>query len=166
MAPWSVPDCGCQRRLKHWDEISRDIRPVYSAPTVEAAAARFEEFADKWGGKYPPVIRLWRTAWEEFIPFLDYDLNIRRIICTTNAIESLNTRFRRAIRGRGHVPNDQAARYCRASIDFWRCIGCSSSSRKVGCSCQRSVAAPRSGLDRPRLFRPRCGTGREGRRPG
>ena len=97
---------------QHWDEISRDIRPVYSAPTVDAAAARFEEFAAKWGGKYPAAINLWRSAWEEFIPFLDYDLNIRRIICTTNAIESLNARFRRAIRARGHFPNDQAVLKC------------------------------------------------------
>jgi len=97
---------------QHWDEISRDIRPVYSAPSLDAAAARFEEFADKWGQKYPAAIKLWRSAWEEFIPFLDYDKDIRRVICTTNAIESLNARFRRAVRARGHFPNDQAALKC------------------------------------------------------
>jgi transposase-like protein len=55
---------------------------------------------------------LWRNAWGEFIPFLDYDVEIRKIICTTNAIESLNARYRRAVRARGHFPNDQAALKC------------------------------------------------------
>ena len=97
---------------QHWDQVARDIRPVYTADTVAAAEARFEEFADKWGGKYPAVVNLWRSAWEEFIPFLGYDKEIRRVICTTNAIESLNARFRRAVRARGHFPNDQAALKC------------------------------------------------------
>jgi transposase-like protein len=55
------------------------------------------------------VIRLWDNAWAEFIPFLDYDLEIRRVICSTNAIESLNARYRRAIKARGHFPSEQAA---------------------------------------------------------
>jgi transposase-like protein len=97
---------------QHWDEIARDIKPVYTAVTVEAAAARFEEFTEKWGGRYPAVIKLWQAAWTEFIPFLDYDIEIRRVICTTNAIESLNARFRRAVRARGHFPTDQAALKC------------------------------------------------------
>jgi len=58
------------------------------------------------------VIRLWRNAWEEFIPFLDYDVEIRRVICSTNAIESLNARYRRAIKARGHFPSEQAALKC------------------------------------------------------
>jgi putative transposase len=66
------------------------------------AAARFDEFAAKWGGQYPAIISLWRSAWQEFIPFLDYDIEIRKIICSTNAIESLNARYRRAVRARGH----------------------------------------------------------------
>lgn len=57
-------------------------------------------------------MRLWRNAWGEFIPFLDYDVEIRKIICTTKAIESLNARYRRAVRARGHFPNDQAALKC------------------------------------------------------
>ena len=97
---------------QNWDAIARDIKPVYTAPTAAAAAARFDEFADKWGTKYPAAIALWRTAWTEFIPFLDYDVEIRRVICTTNAIESLNARFRRAVRARGHFPTDQAALKC------------------------------------------------------
>ncbi|WP_232550219.1 IS256 family transposase [Propioniciclava soli] len=97
---------------QNWDAIARDIKPVYTAPTAAAAEARFAEFADTWGSKYPAAIGLWRSAWEEFIPFLAYDVEIRRVICTTNAIESLNTRFRRAVRARGHFPTDQAALKC------------------------------------------------------
>ena len=55
---------------------------------------------------------LWRLAWAEFIPFLDYDVEIRRVICSTNAIESLNARYRRAVRARGHFPTEQAALTC------------------------------------------------------
>jgi putative transposase len=58
------------------------------------------------------MIRLWRAAWTEFIPFLDYNVEIRRVICSTNAIESLNARFRRAVRARGHFPNEQSAMKC------------------------------------------------------
>lgn len=97
---------------QNWDAIARDIKPVYTAPTAAAAEARFAEFADTWGSKYPAAIGLWRSAWEEFIPFLAYDVEIRRVICTTNAIESLNARFRRAVRARGHFPTDQAALKC------------------------------------------------------
>ena len=97
---------------KDWDALSKDLRPIYTAPAEPAAAARFEEFAEHWGARYPAVVRLWRSAWAEFVPFLDYDVEIRRIICTTNAIESLNARYRRAVRARGHFPNEQAALKC------------------------------------------------------
>jgi putative transposase len=97
---------------KDWDAIARDLRPVYTAVNAEMAAVRFEEFADKWGTRYPAIIKLWRSAWEEFIPFLDHDVEIRKIICSTNAIESLNARYRRAVRTRGHFPTDQAALKC------------------------------------------------------
>jgi putative transposase len=58
----------------------------------------FDELAAKWGQRYPAMIRVWDNAWADFIPFLDYDIEIRRVICSTNAIESLNARYRRAIR--------------------------------------------------------------------
>lgn len=95
-----------------WDALAKDLRPVYTAVNAEQAEARFTELAERWGAKYPAAIRLWRNAWNEFIPFLDYDVEIRRIICTTNAIESLNARYRRAVRARGHFPTDQAALKC------------------------------------------------------
>src|SRR3954449_1365737 len=97
---------------KYWDQISRDLRPVYTAASEAEALARFAEFDQKWGKPYPAISRLWRTAWSEFVPFLDYDVEIRRVICSTNAIESLNARYRRAVRARGHFPNDQAALKC------------------------------------------------------
>jgi transposase-like protein len=95
-----------------WERLAKDLRPVYTAPNAEAAAARFAEFTETWGGKYPAIIGLWRNAWEEFIPFLDYNIEIRRVICSTNAIESLNARYRRAVRARGHFPTEQAALKC------------------------------------------------------
>jgi putative transposase len=95
-----------------WDRIAKDLKPVYTAPTEPAAAARFAEFTDTWGARYPAIIRLWKSAWTEFTPFLDYDVEIRKIICTTNAIESLNARYRRAVRARGHFPTEQAAIKC------------------------------------------------------
>ena len=94
---------------KYWDALAKDMRPIYTAPTAVAARDRFEEFAEKWGKPYPAIVRLWENAWAEFIPFLDYDVEIRKVICSTNAIESLNARYRRAIRARGHFPNEQAA---------------------------------------------------------
>jgi transposase-like protein len=97
---------------QHWDELSRDLKPVYTAPTEAAARERFGEFEAKWATKYPAIGRLWRNAWTEFAPFLDYDVEIRRVICSTNAIESLNARYRRAVRARGHFPNDAAALKC------------------------------------------------------
>lgn len=97
---------------EYWDQIARDLRPVYTAPTEAAAKARFEEFAEKWCTMCPAIRKLWENAWTEFIPFLDYDVEIRRIICSTNAIESLNARYRRAVRARGHFPNDAAALKC------------------------------------------------------
>jgi putative transposase len=97
---------------KYWDELKRDIKPIYTAVNEAAARAAFDDLAEKWGARYPAVIRLWDNAWAEFIPFLDYDVEIRRVICSTNAIESLNARYRRAIKARGHFPSEQAALKC------------------------------------------------------
>jgi putative transposase len=97
---------------RYWDELKRDLKPVYTAVNATAARAAFDELADKWGGRYPAVVRLWNNAWDEFIPFLDYDVEIRRVICSTNAIESLNARYRRAVKARGHFPTEQSALKC------------------------------------------------------
>ena len=97
---------------RDWDAMAKDLRPVYTAVNAEQAAERRDEFLQAWGGQYPAVAGLWRSAWAEFIPFLDYDVEIRRIICSTNAIESLNARYRRAVKARGHFPTEQAALKC------------------------------------------------------
>jgi transposase-like protein len=77
-----------------WDKIAKLLKPVCTAPTEEAALERFAEFADAWGREYPAVVKLWENAWEEFTPFLRLDTEIRRIVCTTDAIESVNARIR------------------------------------------------------------------------
>jgi putative transposase len=97
---------------KYWDQMAKDLRPVYTAPTEAAAKERFVEFAASWGQRYPAIVRLWENAWSEFVPFLDYDVEIRRVICSTNAVESINARYRRAVRARGHFPTEQAALKC------------------------------------------------------
>jgi putative transposase len=97
---------------KYWGAISSDLKPVYTAASEKEARLRMEEFCEKWGTAYPAITRLWQAAWPEFIPFLDYDVEIRQIICSTNAIESLNARYRRSVRARGHFPNEQAALKC------------------------------------------------------
>ncbi len=94
---------------KDWDAVKRDIKPIYTAPNPAAALVALDELEEKWGKKYGAMTRLWRNTWDEFVPFLDYDVEIRKMICSTNAIESLNARYRRAIRARGHFPTEQAA---------------------------------------------------------
>ena len=97
---------------QHWDAIAKALKPVYTAATEAAARERFAEFAQEWGGRYPAIVRLWDNAWAEFVPFLAFDPEIRRVICSTNAIESVNARIRRAVKARGHFPNEQAALKC------------------------------------------------------
>jgi putative transposase len=100
----------CSKR--DWDALRRDVKPIYTAVNADAARAAFDAMADTWRQRYPAVVRLWDNAWTEFIPFLDYDVEIRRILCSTNAIESLNARYRRAVKARGHFPTEQAALKC------------------------------------------------------
>ncbi|RIK07985.1 MAG: IS256 family transposase, partial [Acidobacteria bacterium] len=94
---------------KHWQQIVREMRKIYEAPTVDAATAQLDSFAENWRDIYPAMIASWESAWDEFVPFLDFPSELRKIVYTTNAIESLNARFRRAVRHRGHFPNEQAA---------------------------------------------------------
>jgi transposase-like protein len=97
---------------RDWDAMKRDVKLIYTAVNAAAARAALDELAEKWGRQYGAVIRLWDSAWEQFIPFLDYDAEIRTVICSTNAIESLNARYRRAVKARGHFPTEQAAIKC------------------------------------------------------
>src|SRR5690348_8531451 len=94
------------------DALKRDIKPVYTAVSADAARAAMDQATETWGARYPAIVRLRDNAWEQFIPFLDYDLEIRKVLCTANAIESLNARYRRAVKARGHFPSEQAAIKC------------------------------------------------------
>jgi Transposase, Mutator family len=89
--------------------VARDLKPVYTAASEAAALDAFAEFSGTWEARYPAIVRLWENAWAEFVPFLAFDREIRTIICTTNAIESLNARFRRSVNARGHFPTELAA---------------------------------------------------------
>ena len=95
-----------------WPAIAKALKPVYTAPTAEAAEERFLEFTETWSRKYPAIVKLWSDAWAEFVPFLAFDVEIRKVICSTNAIESVNARIRKAVRARGHFPNEAAALKC------------------------------------------------------
>jgi putative transposase len=95
-----------------WDRIAKALRPIYTAPTEAAARRALDELADTWGKRYPAIARLWESSWAEFVPFLAFDVEVRRVVCSTNAIESLNARIRRAVRARGHFPTEQAALKC------------------------------------------------------
>lgn len=97
---------------QHWGAIAKSLRPVYTAPTETVARERFSEFKAEWGERYPGIVHMWENAWAEFVPFLAFDVEVRKIIFSTNAIESLNARFRRATRARGHFPTEQAALKC------------------------------------------------------
>jgi putative transposase len=94
---------------RYWPELAADLKPIYTAPTAAAAESALEAVEEKWGKPYPAIPRLWRSAWELFTPFLDYDVEIRKVLCSTNAIESLNARYRRAVTAKGHFPTEQAA---------------------------------------------------------
>jgi putative transposase len=97
---------------RDWAQVAKDIKPVYTAPSEAAALDAFAEFSGKWEKRYPAMIRLWENAWAEFTPFLQFDNEIRTVVCTTNAIESINARLRRAVNARGHFPTEQAALKC------------------------------------------------------
>jgi transposase-like protein len=90
--------------------LAAALRPIYAAASAEAALAALDAFADgEWGRKFPTVAAAWRRAWDQVIPFFTFPPEIRRVIYTTNAIESVNARVRKIIKTRGHFPTDDAA---------------------------------------------------------
>jgi putative transposase len=97
---------------KDWPAIARALKPVYTAPTEAAALDRLAEFAERWEARYPAIVKLWESAWAEFVPFLGFDPEVRAVIYTTNAIESINARIRKAVKARGHFPTETAALKC------------------------------------------------------
>jgi putative transposase len=95
---------------KERKQIAGELRTVYRAANAEAAAAELEAFDQGvWGRKYPAIAQSWRRNWEAVIPFFSFPAEVRKIIYTTNAIESLNASVRKAVRNKGHFPSDQAA---------------------------------------------------------
>jgi putative transposase len=92
--------------------IMHELRPIYTAPTEQAAKERFVEFSQHWGERYPAIIRLWENAWPEFVPFLAYSPDIREVIYSSNAIENLHSRLRHAVRAHGYFQTEQAALKC------------------------------------------------------
>jgi putative transposase len=94
---------------KYWVPLSRDLKPIYTAADEQSAAAALEQFAAAWGDRYPAIVKVWRSHWQEFIPFLAFPPEVRRVIYTTNLIESVNSRLRKVTRNRGQFPSEQAA---------------------------------------------------------
>ena len=91
-------------------KLAAALRPIYAAATAEAALAALDAFEEgEWGQKFPTVVAAWRRAWDRVIPFFTFPPDIRRVIYTTNAIESVNARLRKIIKTRGHFPTDDAA---------------------------------------------------------
>ena len=90
--------------------VAAALKDIYRAVDADAALAALEAFEDgAWGRKYPAISQIWRRAWTEVVPFYAFPAEVRRILYTTNAIESLNAKLRRAVRARGHFPTDEAA---------------------------------------------------------
>ena len=94
---------------KQRKEVAGDLKLIYTAATREEAELRLEEFAAKWDSRYPTISPAWRRNWERIEPFLAYPDEIRRVIYTTNAIESVNRGVRKIIKNRGSFPTDEAA---------------------------------------------------------
>src|ERR1700740_3482746 len=94
---------------KQRQPVARELKGIYNAQSAEVAAKRLEDFAtSEWGKKLPAIVQSWRRVWEQVIPFFAYPLEIRKIIYTTNAIESLHMQLRKVLKTRGHFPNDEA----------------------------------------------------------
>jgi len=103
---FSLAYCGWQERAK----VAGELKNIYRAATAEEAARRLDEFAESaLGQKYPMIATSWRRHWAEVIPFYDYPPEIRKIMYTTNAIESLNMQLRKVLKNRGHFPSEEAA---------------------------------------------------------
>jgi putative transposase len=92
------------------EQVARDLKPIYTAIDAEAAQQQLERFDEKWGERFPVITQAWLDAWEYVIPFLAFPPEVRRVIYTTNAIEALNRQLRKAIKTKGHFPNEEAAR--------------------------------------------------------
>jgi transposase-like protein len=92
------------------EHVARDLKPIYTAVDADAAQLELERFDEKWGQRFPVITQAWVDAWEHVIPFLACPPDVRRVIYTTNASEALNRQLRKALKTKGHFPNEEAAR--------------------------------------------------------
>lgn len=90
-------------------KVTSALRPIYTAANAEDALAALERFDEEWGARYPACVQAWRAAWEHVTPFLALPEDLRRAVYTTNTIEGLNRQIRKAIKTRGHFPDEQSA---------------------------------------------------------
>ena len=90
-------------------EVAADLRLIYQSATVDDAEQRLTEFEGKWDSQHPPIAQIWRRNWARIVPFFDYPPEIRKVIYTTNAIESINMSLRKIIKNRSSFPTDEAA---------------------------------------------------------
>ena len=97
--------------------MAADLKPIYRAATAEQAREELDRFIEKWGRKYQAIGRLWLEQWERIIPFFAFTPEIRKVIYTTNAVESLHMSLRKVIKNRGSFPNEESASNCC----IWRC---------------------------------------------
>jgi transposase-like protein len=92
------------------EQVARDLRPIYTAVDADAAHQALETFDETWGARFPVITQAWLDAWEHVTPFLAFPPEVRRVIYTTNAIKALNRQLRKALKTKGHFPNEEAAR--------------------------------------------------------
>jgi putative transposase len=95
---------------KQYEQVTKDLRPIYTAIDADAAMRALEAFEEKWGKQIPVIGQSWRNAWEHVTPFMAFPPEVRRVIYTTNAIEALNRQLRKAVKTKGHFPTEDAAR--------------------------------------------------------
>jgi putative transposase len=95
---------------RHYEQVAKDLRPIYTAIDADQALNALEAFEEKWGQQLPVIGQAWRAAWEHVTPFMAFTPEVRRVIYTTNAIEALNRQLRKAVKTKGHFPSEDAAR--------------------------------------------------------
>jgi len=95
---------------RQYEQVAKDLRPIYTALDADQALNALEAFEEKWGQQLPVIGQAWRSAWEHVTPFMAFTPEVRRVIYTTNAIEALNRQLRKAVKTKGHFPSEDAAR--------------------------------------------------------
>ena len=98
--------------------VAADLKTIYSAATADEALLRLADFEEAWGKDYPTIVKSWRSNWERIVPFFEYPPEIRRIIYTTNAIESVNMSLRKVTKSRGSFPSDDCKRVGQPTCAF------------------------------------------------